>query len=69
MATGTYFSPAITQQVFQREPAAQEVLTGRQLEVLARLVRGQDLQTIGIELGLSRRTVEAHRTESRSGST
>ena len=60
--TGSYFSAAITQQLLKPgEPDAGEELTGRQVEILTMMARGRSAKEIGFELGLSSKTVDAHR--------
>ena len=62
MATGRYFSPGLTQRLLARpQPAAQEELTPRQLEILILLAQGNATKEIGFRLGLSGRTVDVHR--------
>ncbi|MFY7920990.1 MAG: response regulator [Gemmatimonas sp.] len=67
-AGGTFFSPAVVRRlstadaVAERSPAAQlEQLTPRERDVLAGVARGLTNKAIAAELGISRRTVEAHR--------
>ncbi|WP_299796455.1 response regulator transcription factor [Ramlibacter sp.] len=60
--TGSYFSAAITQQLLKpTEPEAGQELTERQVEVLTMMARGRSAKEIGFELGLSSKTVDAHR--------
>ncbi len=59
-AGGTFLSPAVSQGLF-RSQAARPLLTPRESEILAALGRGQTSKQIARELGLSVRTVEAHR--------
>jgi DNA-binding NarL/FixJ family response regulator len=60
--TGSYFSAAITQQLLiPTEPDAGQELTERQVEVLTMMARGRSAKEIGFELGLSSKTVDAHR--------
>ncbi len=67
-AGGTFFSPAVVRRLStadaaaERSPAAQlEQLTPRERDVLAGVARGLTNKAIAAELGISRRTVEAHR--------
>jgi DNA-binding NarL/FixJ family response regulator len=66
----TYLSPAIAKQViagYARRPGegedAQEQLTPRQVEVLRLIAAGQTTKAIAQKLGISVKTVEAHRTQ------
>lgn len=62
VATGSYFSRAITRHLLQpSEPPLTEQLTGRQIEILSMMARGLSSKEIGFELGLSSKTVDAHR--------
>lgn len=63
LATGSYFGAGVTQQLLQpAEPEVEEVLTSRQIDILARLARGRSSKEIAFELGLSSKTVDVHRT-------
>lgn len=63
LATGSYFGAGVTQQLLQpAEPEVEEVLTSRQIDILARLARGKSSKEIAFELGLSSKTVDVHRT-------
>ena len=68
----TYFSPALASQMAEalrkgREekaaapPQATDVLTAREREILVHIAQGKTNKEIGAELGISARTVEAHR--------
>jgi len=59
-AGGTFLSPAVSQRLF-RNQAPKPLLTPREGEILTALGRGQSSKQIARELGLSVRTVEAHR--------
>ena len=62
MATGSYFSPAISQQLLQAsEPPAADQLTERQIEILSLIADGRSSKEIAVELGLSPKTVDVHR--------
>ena len=66
-AGGTFFSPAVAQRIASTtEDAASpssplDVLTPREVDVLGGVARGLTNKAIAAELGISRRTVEAHR--------
>lgn len=70
----TYFSPLVAQRVAQalregksardaepRTPPGTDVLSPRELEVLRWIAQGRANKEIGAQLGISTRTVEAHR--------
>jgi DNA-binding NarL/FixJ family response regulator len=62
MATGSYFSGAVTRQLLEPgEPDAAQELTERQVEILTLMARGRSAKEIGFDLGLSSKTVDAHR--------
>ena len=59
-AGGTFLSPAVSKKLFRtQEP--RPLLTPRESEILSALGRGESSKQIARELGLSVRTVEAHR--------
>jgi DNA-binding NarL/FixJ family response regulator len=68
----TYFSPALAAQMAEAvrkgneakekaPPLATDVLTAREREILVHIAQGKTNKEIGTELGISTRTVEAHR--------
>jgi DNA-binding NarL/FixJ family response regulator len=68
----SYFSPALAAQMAEAArkgseakekapPLATDVLTAREREILVHIAQGKTNKEIGIELGISTRTVEAHR--------
>jgi DNA-binding NarL/FixJ family response regulator len=59
-AGGTFLSPAVSKRLF-RNQAPKPLLTPRESEILSALGRGASSKEIAQELGLSVRTVEAHR--------
>jgi DNA-binding NarL/FixJ family response regulator len=63
IAGGRYISPAIARMLLQppTRDSPQEVLTPRQLEILTRIAQGRSAREIGLELGLSAKTVDVHR--------
>jgi DNA-binding NarL/FixJ family response regulator len=67
-----YYSPALAAQMAEAvrkgteakakaPPLATDVLTGREREILVHIAQGKTNKEIGAELGISTRTVEAHR--------
>lgn len=64
---GAFFSPAVARRAISDDGAASEpaspldVLTPRERDVLGGVARGLTNKAIAAELGISRRTVEAHR--------
>jgi two-component system, NarL family, nitrate/nitrite response regulator NarL len=62
MAGIAYFSPEVTQRLLTpSEPNAKDLLTERQIEILRRLAVGRSSKEIAFELGLSSKTIDAHR--------
>ena len=59
-AGGTFLSPAVSRKLF-RNQTPRPLLTPRESEILAALGRGESSKQIARDLGLSVRTVEAHR--------
>lgn len=59
-AGGTFLSPAVSKKLF-RNQAPRPLLTPRESEILSALGRGASSKQIARDLGLSVRTVEAHR--------
>lgn len=59
-AGGTFLSPAVSQRMF-RNQTPRPLFTPRENEILAALGRGQSSKQIARDLGLSVRTIEAHR--------
>jgi DNA-binding NarL/FixJ family response regulator len=64
IAGGRYVSPAISRMLMQppSRDTPEEVLTPRQLEILTRIAQGRSAREIGLELGLSAKTVDVHRS-------
>jgi DNA-binding NarL/FixJ family response regulator len=63
MSTGSYISAGIARILMEPgEPAVQEVLTERQIEILTMLAQGKSSKAIGFALGLSPKTVDVHRS-------
>lgn len=63
MATGSYFSPAVIQQLQEpRELTAADQLTDRQIEILSLIADGHTSKEIAAVLGLSSKTVDVHRS-------
>jgi two-component system, NarL family, nitrate/nitrite response regulator NarL len=62
MRTGSYISAAVAKLLMDpSEPAVEDVLTPRQLEILTLLAQGKSSKEIGFTLGLSPKTVDVHR--------
>lgn len=62
MRTGSYISAAVAKLLMDpSEPAVEDVLTPRQLEILTLLAQGRSSKEIGFTLGLSPKTVDVHR--------
>ena len=66
----TYFSPALSQGAMGeylgrvgQDSHPEPVLTPRQREILQLIAEGDSTKTIAVKLGLSAKTVEAHRTQ------
>lgn len=61
-ARGSYWSPAVAALLLTTsEPAPEELLTERQIEIVKRMASGQSAKEIAYELDLSSKTVDAHR--------
>ena len=59
---GSYFGTGVAHLLLQRpEPAVDEQLTNRQMEILVLLAEGKSSKEIAFELGLSSKTVDVHR--------
>lgn len=62
MARGSYYSPAVASLLLAPvPPGPQEVLTERQVEIVKLMASGKTSKEIAYELGLSPKTVDAHR--------
>jgi DNA-binding NarL/FixJ family response regulator len=63
MASGSYFGADVAARLLEpTEPAVEELLTERQVEILKLLATGRSSKEIAFELGLSSKTVDVHRT-------
>jgi DNA-binding NarL/FixJ family response regulator len=61
MATGSYFAGNVAQLLLQPQPAEDDALTERQLQILTMLAEGLSSKEIAFQLGLSSKTVDVHR--------
>lgn len=62
MSTGSYFGQGVAQRLLEpSEPAVENLLTERQIEILVMLARGKSSKEIAYDLGLSSKTVDVHR--------
>jgi len=62
MAGHIYYSPQVSQRLLQSsEPAPEELLTERQLEILVLIASGHATKEVAFKLGLSPKTVDVHR--------
>jgi DNA-binding NarL/FixJ family response regulator len=62
MTSGTYFSSSIARSLLMpSEPAIEDELTQRQIEVLRLIAGGKASKEIAFQLGLSSKTVDVHR--------
>jgi DNA-binding NarL/FixJ family response regulator len=62
MTAGSYISAAVAKLLMEpTEPAVEDVLTQRQLEILKLLAQGKTSKEIAFTLGLSSKTVDVHR--------
>lgn len=63
VASGSYFGAGVAQRMLEpSEPPITELLTERQIEIVALLGMGQSSKEIAYSLGLSSKTVDTHRT-------
>jgi DNA-binding NarL/FixJ family response regulator len=63
MANGSYFGIGVAERLLEpTEPAVDEQLTERQIEILTLMASGKSSKEIGFALDLSSKTVDAHRT-------
>lgn len=64
MTTGSYVSAGVAKLLLEpSEPAVEDLLTPRQIEVLKLLAQGKSAKEIGFELDLSPKTVAVHRAQ------
>jgi two-component system, NarL family, nitrate/nitrite response regulator NarL len=62
MTTGSYISAAVAKLLMEPpEPAVEDLLTARQIEILTLVAKGKTSKEIGFGLGLSSKTVDGHR--------
>lgn len=62
VTSGSYFSQTVTQLLLQPDSqSVEEMLTGRQVEILTLLAEGKSSKEIGFQLGLSSKTIDVHR--------
>ncbi|NKE67694.1 response regulator transcription factor [Ramlibacter sp. RBP-2] len=62
MTRGFYYSPLVAQRLLdQPQPAADQPLTPRQVQILTLLAQGRSSREIAGDLGLSSKTVDVHR--------
>ena len=62
MAGHSYLSPQVSHKLLQtHESSPEELLTGRQLEILVLIARGHATKEVAFKLGLSPKTVDVHR--------
>ena len=63
LATGSYFGASVAQRLLEpSEPAIEDLLTERQIQILTMLASGKSSKEIAYDLGLSSKTVDVHRT-------
>lgn len=63
MTTGSYVSASVARLLLEpSEPAVEDLLTPRQIEILKLLAQGRTAKEIGYDLGLSSKTVDVHRS-------
>jgi two-component system, NarL family, nitrate/nitrite response regulator NarL len=62
MSTGSYLSGGVVKQLLEpSQPAAEDMLTPRQIEMLKLLAQGMSSKEIAYAIGLSSKTVDVHR--------